>query len=61
MAWDALKATTMNNSPTASDTAITLPYRPILLLFLALSALSLLGAGASIATAQAPSAEVSAR
>lgn len=51
----------MNNYPTTNDTAITLPYRPILLLFLALSALSLLGAGASIATAQAPSAEISAR
>lgn len=51
----------MNNHSTTHDTAITLPYRPILLMFLALSALSLLGAGASIATAKAPSAEVSAR
>jgi hypothetical protein len=54
------EGTTMNNSPTASDSAITLPYRPILVLFLALSALSLLGAGASIATAQPPATEISA-
>lgn len=50
----------MKTYPT-TDPAITLPYRPILILFLALSALSLLGAGASIATAQAPSTEVAAR
>ena len=51
----------MNDYPTASDSAITLPYRPILLLFLALGALSLAGAGVTIATAQAPSTEVAAR
>jgi len=50
----------MNDYPTASDTAITLPYRPILLLFLALGALSLAGAGATIATAQAPSTKIAA-
>lgn len=45
----------MNDQP-----AITFPYRPILLLMLAMSALSLAGAGATIATAQPSSTAVTA-
>jgi hypothetical protein len=49
----------MNDHGPTIDSAITFPYRPILLLMLAMSALSLAGAGASIASVQ-PAASSSA-
>ena len=43
----------MNDQKPTIDPAVNFPYRPILLLMLAVSALSLGGAGAAIASAQA--------
>ena len=49
----------MNEQQPTIETAITFPYRPVLLLMLAVSALSLAGAGAAtIATAQPASGAV---
>ena len=50
----------MNDTRPKIETAITLPYRPILLLMLTISAISLAGAGATIATAQPASAAIAA-
>jgi hypothetical protein len=47
---DSLKAPTMNHQPL--DPAINFPYRPILLLMLAMGALSLAGAGVSMTSPQ---------
>ena len=42
----------MNEPQPTIEPAITFPYRPVLLVMLAMSALSLAGAGATIATAR---------
>ena len=42
----------MKNQEQTIDPAVSFPYRPILLLMLAVSALSLGGAGAALASAQ---------
>jgi hypothetical protein len=48
----------MNDHQVTIEPAITFPYRPVLFLMLAVSAISLAGAGATIATAQPASATV---
>ena len=50
----------MNDQGQKIETAVSFPYRPILLLMLAMSAISLGGAGASIASAQSAPAVVAA-
>jgi hypothetical protein len=54
------KAMTMNEQKPTIEPAITFPYRSVMLVMLAMSALSLAGASATIATAQPVSTAVAA-